>query len=86
MDVDSPTVAEVRESSHRVWEGTGRGRGVGTARGLASALGGLLLLEDVDGVVSHLLLRDEHILRAVDHKVPALVVRALAKVGELSVV
>ena len=48
--------------------------------------GRLLLLEDVHRVVRHLLLSDEHLLRAVDHEVASLVVRALSKVGKLLVV
>ena len=48
-------------------------------------LGGLPLLEDVYVVGAHLLLRDEHLLRSIDDKVAALVVRALAKLGELLV-
>ena len=49
-------------------------------------LGGLLLREDVHGIVGHLLLCYQHLLRAVYHKVAALVVRALAQVGQLAVV
>lgn len=54
--------------------------------GHVRVLGGLLLREDVYGVVGHLLLCYQHLLRAIYHKVAALVVWALAQVGQLAVV
>ena len=57
----------------------------GSALGDPHVLTGLPLLKDVDVVGAHLLLRDEHLLGAVDDEVAALIVRALAELGELLV-
>jgi hypothetical protein len=54
--------------------------------GHVRVLRGLLLREDVYGIVGHLLLCYEHLLRTVYHEVAALVVWALAQVGQLAVI